>query len=159
MRILKTISLIILGLYIAPNSRAQHTDNPELKLSKSDRMWLAAYDDTTKALALLFIARRNKANKQNEINYIVAGVSSAVLLTGVLLSERNPNQTPDGVSMDFLFPLLGSVGLLSAGIGFIGNAVELHPYTIKKYHRLLEQHTDSKPLPPFYQKRITKYLP
>jgi hypothetical protein len=158
MRMIQTKFLFIISLHITSSAFAQHNDNPNLNLSKSDRIWLAAYDDTTKALAFLFIEKRNKINKEKNSIYIVAGVSAAVLVTGVLLSARSSTQTPDGENMDFLIPLVGSIGLISSGIGVIGNSLALHPYTLKKYERLLEQYSDIKSLPPFYQKRIAKYL-
>jgi hypothetical protein len=155
MKRIKTTMLLII-LY-SVTTLAQEA-SPEIKLSKSEQLWIAAYDDTTKALAFLFIEKRNKINKGKNSNYIVAGVSAAVLVAGALLSERSSTQTPDEENMDFLFPLLGAIGLVSSGIGIIGNSLALHPYTLKKYEHLLEQYRDTQSLPPFYQKRLVNYL-
>lgn len=138
------------------------SENSEGKLSKVDKIWLAAYDDTTKALAQLFILKRKAFNSKQKINYLVAGISTATLVAGGLILKQDlnePNATYEAENYaGLIFMLVGSSGIIYSVSASIVNFLQLNPYTLKKFERVLALHQEGKPIPPFYQKRLTKFL-
>ncbi|MCK6618283.1 MAG: hypothetical protein L6Q51_11635 [Cyclobacteriaceae bacterium] len=169
MRFITVITLLLLPLGCV----FSQSDSPDtLRLKKYERIYLAAYDDTTRALAALFLAKRHQIiglHSSSEIeryiglnmktNWIVFGVSSAVLVTGLVMAGNNA-PPPEGHEEDysFLIPLLGAMGMISSGINLGAQYIMLTPYTVKKYFRLLAKYRADGQLPAYYAKRIKKYM-
>ncbi|MBX2946267.1 MAG: hypothetical protein KF725_10570 [Cyclobacteriaceae bacterium] len=148
---------------IMANTACAQEGLPVVKLTKGERMWLAAYDDTTKALAWLFINKRNVHTKNQKPLYLVLGASTAAMIGGGLMLERDLNSSPTatydqanyaGLTLMFV----GTAGVLASGTALGISYIALNPYTVKKYDRLLALHKANKPLPEFYVKRMTPYL-
>lgn len=159
---IKTIFFTVLTCTLISVAYAQY-EKPNIKLTKNEKIWIAAYDDTTKALASLFLSKRNQIRKEQETGYYVLGASVIVLGTGIILSSRDTNSgtggaTEEDMNMSFVPLLLGFSGVMWSGITLGGNAVLLHPYTVKKYDKLLDLHAAGQPLPRFYTKRLTPFL-
>lgn len=159
---MKQITIVLFALIYSLAIAQTPQQNPELKLSKIDKIWLAAYDDTTKALAQLFIAKRNSFNREQKINYLVAGISAATLVAGGLMLKEDlsePNATYNPVSYTgFIFMFVGSSGIIYSSVASLINFLQLNPYTLKKYERVLARYKEGQPIPPFYQKRLSKFL-
>jgi len=158
---MNTKHICIISLFISSVAYGQ-APGVHVKLTKTEKIWIAAYDDTTKALASLFLSKRNQHRKEKETGYVVLGASVAVLGTGLLLSSRNTDTSGSTVDQDmdmsFVPLLLGFSGIIYSGIALGGHAITMHPYTIKKYNRLLTQYEAGEPIPKFYKKRMAKYL-
>jgi hypothetical protein len=122
--------------------------NTEIKLSKSDKIWIAAYDDTTRALALLFIAKRNAFNRAQTINYISGSVAAAMLATTATIMSGN----------DFILISIGASVLITSAASALVNFLFFSPYTIKKYEHLLAHYRQHHTIPPPYQKKLIRYL-
>lgn len=158
----RIIFFSILACTMASVAFAQD-EEPNIRLTKNEKIWIAAYDDTTKALATLFLNKRHQIRKEQETGYFVLGASVAVLGAGLMLSSRN---SPSGsgsvpeedMDMSFVPLLLGFSGVMWSGITLGGNALLLHPYSVKKYHKLVDLHAAGQPLPRFYTKRLTPFL-
>ncbi|QOI97541.1 MAG: hypothetical protein HRU69_08575 [Flammeovirgaceae bacterium] len=167
LRFFTAITLLLLPL----SSVFSQTDSSgTIRLKKYERIYLAAYDDTTRALATLFLAKRQQIigpHTTSEIeryiglnmktNWIVFGVSSVVLVTGLVMAgNAPPSEGQEDIS--FLIPLLGAMGMIASGINLGAQYILLTPYTVKKYFRLVEKYQAEGQLPPYYAKRIRKYL-
>ncbi len=134
------------------------SEKPKVKLTKSEKIWMTAYDDTTRALARLFIKKRDAQQKKQKTMYIALGVSSVALIGGGLLLTSDLNSSTSSYSptnyTGLGLMLAGSAGVIisstSLGISFIS----LNPYTQKKYNKLIDMHKEKKPLPEFYLKRM-----
>ncbi len=133
------------------------------KLSKNDRIWQAAYDDTTRALAYLFIYMRAEIMGKHKADLPVGGVSAVALTAGVLLMTHDSDVTGAAASYDnadgadllgIILFMGGSAGVLYSGIGQLINALELSPYTLKRYYKVLDLYNRGKPVPEFYRKRL-----
>lgn len=165
-----TLTLLAVGLFLCDQVKAQNENQQVVRLKKHERIYLAAYDDTTRALADLFLAKRHQIigpHSTNEFerciglhmktNWIVLGVSSAVLVTGLVMAGNTP---PSEGQEDFSFfiPMIGGVGMIASGITLSAQYLMLTPYTVKKYFKLLELYQGEGKLPKYYTKRISKYL-
>jgi hypothetical protein len=154
---MNTKHICIISFFISSFAYGQEPD-VNVKLTKTEKIWVAAYDDTTKALASLFLSKRNQYSKEKETGYVVLGASVAVLGTGLLLSSRNTDTSGSAVDQDmdmsFVPLLLGFSGIMYSGITLGGHALTMHPYTLKKYNRLIDLHKANQPLPEFYLKRM-----
>lgn len=91
------ITLQLLLLWITVTLYAQQ-DKTIPKLTTHEKIWIAAYDDTTKALASLFLSKRNQIRKEQETGYYVLGASVVVLGTGIILSSRDTNSGTGGAT-------------------------------------------------------------
>jgi hypothetical protein len=58
-----------------------------------------------------------------------------------------------------IFLLGGTVGVVYSVASFGISSLELNPYTIKKFNKLLALYKENKSLPDYYRKRINRYLP
>lgn len=130
----------------------------EVRLSKNDRIRLAAFDDTTKVLANLFIAERIKISKNNKTCLLVAGASVGAYFLGGLMLQKGLNRPAGAYNIinytGLYVMLVGAVGVASS-VGALGiNAISLSPYTVRKYNRLIAMHKSGKPLPEFYILKI-----
>jgi len=133
------------------------------KLTKNDQIWLAAYDDTTEALASLFITKRNKIIKRQRANLIGFGVSAIVLGVGAYMIGNNSSSSTTAMDegtdyAGLLLTLVGVSGVITTGVGFGVQSIQLNPYTEKKYYSLIELYKSGKPLPEFYVRKITPFL-
>lgn len=136
-------------------------DRPsDVKLSKHDRIWLAADDDTTKALALLFIKKRNDLDKTLIKSSVVGITSLAAFAFGALMLENNSHSPgiADGHAFGVIFVFGGATGVLCSGVTLILTALLKRAYTLKKYESLLAAYRAGMSLPRFYKKRIQRYL-
>lgn len=154
------VCLILVGARVFAQT---DTTLSKVKFTKTERIWFAAYDDTTKALATLFVSKRNQINRDQKTILIVCGVSAIALGVGALMLERDLNSSPTAYYnaanyLGLLLALGGALGVFStapaAGVGFI----RLNPYTVKKYEKLIAMHKSGKPLPEFYVSKITTLL-
>lgn len=159
---MKQITIVLFALIYSLAIAQTPQQNSELKLSKIDKIWLAAYDDTTKALAQLFIVKRNSFNREQKINYLVAGISAVTLVAGGVMLEQDLNE-PNATYQEenyvgFIFMFVGSSGIIYSSVASLINFLQLNPYTLKKYERVLALYKEGQPIPPFYQKRLSKFL-
>jgi hypothetical protein len=96
-------------------------ENSKSKLSKNEKIWVAAYDDTTKALAALFLRKRNQDRKEQNAAYYVLGASVALIGAGLILASRDMDAAQGGsteqdMNMSFVPILLGFSGILWSGL-------------------------------------------
>jgi hypothetical protein len=155
--------LIILTCTLTDMANAQ-VKKPEAKLSKIEKIQMAAFDDTTRALTHLFVEKKRIRHIRNQKTmYIVLGGSTAVMVGGGLLlaSDLNSSSTASYDPTNYAglgLMLAGTTGVLisSASLGI--SYLSLNPYTLKKYYRLIDMHKANKPLPIFYLKRMAPYL-
>jgi hypothetical protein len=136
--------------------------NLKQKLSKTDKISFAAYDDTTQALAQLFIAKRHTFNQKQEINYWIVGVSAATFVAGGILLQQDlnePNATYNPTNYaGLVLMFVSSGGMIYSTASSLLNFLRLNPYTLRKYERLLVLYQKGEPIPRFYQKRLVKFL-
>lgn len=154
----KIIFLTMLAGTLVHVADAQE-EKPEVKLTKTEKIWISAYDDTTKALAWLFIKKRNIYTKNQKTMYFVLGASTATIIGGGLWLENDLNSSPTA-SYDqtnyagLLLMLAGTAGVLGSSVSLGASYIGLNPYTLKKYNRLIDLHKANKTLPQFYLKRM-----
>jgi hypothetical protein len=142
---------------------AQPTEN-NVRLTKNERLFMAAYDDTTRALAYLFMEKRIPLEKTRKTYTIVLGVSAAALATGALMLENDLNNSPAATYdqanyLGLVLALGGTMGVVLGLGGYGGASLGMNPYTVKKYHRLLDYYQTNQTLPEFYLKGIGHHLP
>jgi hypothetical protein len=142
---------------------AQTQALPDIRLKKSEKMWFTAYDDTTKAIALLFIQKRNRFAHHQQKWYIAFGVSGVAMVAGGLIMESDLNSSPNASYEPtnyggLILMLTGATTMLVSGVALTGSWIALNPYTLKKFNRLLQLYKEGKPLPNFYAKRIQFFL-
>ncbi len=156
----RLIFLLIVLPLLAP---AQQPEKP-VRLNKTEQIMLAAYDDTTRALTILFAEKRNRVQKSRKNSAIIGGISAASFVAGGLMvqSDLNSSSTasynPENY-VGMIFLLGGTVGVVYAVASFGISSLELNPYTIKKFNKLLALYKENKSLPDYYRKRINRYLP
>lgn len=154
----RIIFFTVLACALAHVADAQE-DKPVVKLTKTEKIWGAAYDDTTKALASLFIKKRNIHTKSQKTMYVVLGASTAAMIGGGLMLESDLNSSPTA-SYDqanyagFILMLAGTTGVLASSVTLASSYIGLNPYTLKKYDRLIDLHKANNTLPEFYLKRM-----
>lgn len=141
------------------NVAAAQVEKPEMNLTKTEKIWVAAYDDTTKALAWLFIKKRNNYTKNQKTMYFVLGASTAAMIGGGLWLENDLNSSPTASFNQtnyagLLLMLAGTAGVLGSSVSLASSYIGLNPYTLKKYNRLIDLQKANKTLPEFYLKRM-----
>lgn len=127
------------------------------KLSKDERILQMAYNDTTKALAALFIEMRNVTRLQSNRALIGAGISSGVVLVGAAIMLSNPDS---GVIIaSGLIPVFVGIGgvFWFSGAWLISKLVK-NPYTLRKFEKLIDISIEGKAIPSYYLVRVKKYL-
>ncbi len=161
---------LVLILLPASGSAQEENDKP-VRLKKHERIYMAAYDDTTRALANLFLVKRHKIigpyspgeaeryllGFDMTTTWIVFGVSTAVLTTGLIMAENRDTGTSEE-NYNFVIPFIGAAGMIGSGLTLGVQYLLLTPYTVRKYFKLLEAYKDDGSLPRYYEKRIAKYL-
>jgi hypothetical protein len=158
MRIIIFLSLLWLpGIELLAQEKTE-----QAKLSKHEKMQMAAYDDTTQMLAGLFIEKRNSIKRtQNTCIWIFAGSAGTFVLGGAMLAEDL--NSPAGVYNPASYTGLGVmfIGVL----GMTGSAATIgiqqirrNPYTIRKFNRLIEMRKNGHPLPDFYREKMRTKL-
>jgi len=166
-RILFCLALILLSAA----GNAQEDREKSVRLKKHERIYLAAYDDTTRALATLFLVKRHRITgpaAPNEAQryllgfdmtatWIVFGVSTAVLTTGLIMVENSSTDSNEE-SFGFLIPLVGGAVMIGSGLTLGIQYLLLTPYSVRKYFKLLEAYKENGKLPRYYEKRLAKYL-
>jgi hypothetical protein len=155
--------LIFIFMMLPFIGMAQPAEN-NFRLTKNEQIFLAAYDDTTKALAYLFMEKRRPLEKERKTSAIVFGLSAAALVTGAVMLENDLNNSPagayDGANyLGMILALGGTMGSVYGLVGYGVASISMNPYTVKKYHRLLDYYQSNQTLPEFYLKRIGHHLP
>lgn len=138
------------------------SDLDQTKLTKNDRILLTVYDDTTRAIAALFITKRNNIKKGLKTTAIVGGVSASLFLIGGLVFEQNIN-TPTGTYntsnyAGLVIMFFGAAGVIGSAAALPVQFLRLNPYTMKKHDKLLKIYRSGRPLPEFYKKKLSTYL-
>lgn len=138
------------------------SSNPQPELSKTDKIFIAAYDDTTSALAELFVAKRYAHNNKQKVNYWIAGVSAATFVAGGLMLQNDLNDpyatyNPKNYA-GLILMFVSSGGFIYSTISSLFNFLRFNPYTLRKYEQLLALYREGKPIPRFYQKKLIKFL-
>jgi len=136
---------------------------PERRNGKIEKIRMAAYDDTTQALARLFVEKRTNHTRNQKTMYIVLGTSTAVMVGGGLLlaSDLKSSSTASYDPTNYAglgLMLAGTTGILISSTSLGISYFSLNPYTLKKYYRLIDMHKANKPLPKFYLKRMAPYI-
>lgn len=128
------------------------------RTSKAERIRQAVFNDTTEALANLFLAKRSMVRKTNRVVLIAGAASAAIFLTGGLLAqEAGTPYSPDFI-VGFPMVFTGAVGILTSGVVAGVNNLRLNPYTLRKYEKLVAMQRSGIPLPEFYARRVSPYL-
>lgn len=160
-KILFTVCVCFVLTYTIAFAQAD-LDQPQTKLTKNDRILLTVYDDTTRAIAALFITKRNNIKKGLKTTAIVGGVSASLFLIGGLVFEQNIN-TPAGsynpsnyAGLGIMF--FGAAGVLASAASLPVQFLLLNPYTMKKHHKLMKIYRSGRPLPEFYKRNLSAYL-
>ena len=169
---IRTRFFLAIALIVSLSSgNAQDSSFHTVRLKKNERIYLAAYDDTTRALATLFLVKRHKiigppsptdferytTGFNMEAMWIAFGVSSAVLAAGIfMVNQHTDSNQEDGLIA--VIPLIGGMCMLSTGITLAVQYILLTPYTVRKYFKLLDTYTSGGQLPRSYTKRMAKYL-
>jgi hypothetical protein len=124
----------------------------EKKLTKNERILALAHNDTTRLLAQLFIAKRNRhAHRAKEfLNALVITTSVSVVGGFMLASDELGGASALGV-----VPLLaGSITTVFfvGGLGVL--AIINNPFTLKKFNKLINLLRQGQPLPEFYKAQL-----
>ncbi|MBX2945948.1 MAG: hypothetical protein KF725_08945 [Cyclobacteriaceae bacterium] len=152
---LKINYLCILVLLASASAFAQELETTELKFTKHEKIWVAAYDDTTTALAALFTSKRYPYEKRKKNYFMLLGVSSVAIGIGTILTLNDPSMNDD---TGFILIVAGTSGLILTGFYLLIENTMLYPYTVKKYKKLLSGYEAGEPIPSFYLKRLTPFL-
>jgi hypothetical protein len=123
------------------------------KLSKEEKFLHLVYNDTTQALANLFILKRHHYRSKDKTALIGMGISTGVfLLGGAMLASESDSEIVTGAGLLPLFA--GAAG----GVVFISyfGLVQLakSPYSFKKFVKVVALLKEGKPLPEFYAQRL-----
>lgn len=157
MKIFRVVILFFIALPVI----AQDEIKPRLR--KNERILLAAYDDTTRALARLFIDKREACRRRLYTTGVIGGVAAFTAASAELILENYSAQGPGGqvdpeYSLVLGIMVVGVVCIISSGIVTGLTLILKNPYTIKKYLILIDWYRAGRPWPDFYQKRVVPYL-
>lgn len=150
----KRLTLIVFAVCVAITPAFSQK---RAKLSKDERILQMAYNDTTKALAALFIEMRTVTRLQSNRALIGAGISSGVVLVGSAIMLSNPDS---GVIIaSGLIPVfVGIGGVFWFSGAWVISKLRKNPYTIRKFERLIALSMEGKAMPPYYSYRVQRYL-
>lgn len=127
---------------------------PHAKLSPDEEFWNQTFDDSTRALARLFIIKRTKF-KPKVNKAIINGGASLVIITGGVLLLASPSIIgPVGA----LMYVSGLVYFITEGVLFAVRYSRFHPYTKRKFDRLIERYKNGESFPPFYKHEFDPYI-
>lgn len=157
MKIFQVVFILIISLPLIAQ------DQIKQKLTKNDRILQAAYDDSTRALAQLFLVKRKSCREMLKVSNTTSGIGIVVAAGGIVILENDMNQGPGGPFnpvnyRGFGLMAMGVTVALSSGIVTGVALVKKNPYTVKKYRILVDWHKAGKPWPDFYMKRVAPYL-
>lgn len=131
-------------------------------LRASDRMLQAAYDDTTRALAFLFIVKRQDIRKNRHLSYVTLGTSALLFSGAHLINEQMEDQPvweKEGRSMLIILMIVAGTGALYGGLlNLAWTEIRASSYREKKFYQLVEMHRVGEPLPRFYARRIVPFI-
>jgi hypothetical protein len=131
-------------------------------LRASDRILQAAYDDTTRALAFLFLVKRQDIRKNRHLSYIALGSSAVLFSVAHFINERSENQpawVKEGNSMGVTMMVVAGIGALYGGVlNLAWTEIRASSYREKKFYELVEMHRAGEPLPRFYARRIAPFI-
>lgn len=158
MDILKKILVLnLVWLFVGHATYAQGSE-PK-KLTKNEKIWQEAYDDTTRALATLFIEKRSRIVRSQKKMFIVLGASAVAFGAGGYMLERELNSS-SAASYDItnyaglIFMVSGAAGVIGSGVMLGVTSIRLNPYTLRKYRNLVKIHRAGKVLPEFYSAQL-----
>jgi len=146
--------LAILFLAVVQVSYAQSDNLRNQRQSFDEILWSKTYDDTTRALARVFIIKNNELKPKLNRYATIAGVSVGVVVVGGLLYGASGMAGPVGL----VFVVGGLIYTTIYGIASGIQLHRLHPYTKRKFDKLLKQYKDGDSLPSSYQQELVKYL-
>lgn len=148
---MKIVILLSCLLFIGESLLAQE---PHAKLSPDEEFWNQTFDDSTRALARLFIIKRTKF-KPKVNKAIINGGASLVIITGGVLLLASPSIIgPVGA----LMYVSGLVYFITEGVLFAVRYSRFHPYTKRKFDRLIERYKNGESFPPFYKHEFDPYI-
>lgn len=133
-------------------------DKQVRRLSKQEKIYQSAYDDTTRMLAELFVQKRSVI-KRTQRNVLVGVAASAVVYgAGAMMALNNADSQTSSYEPEFY----GGIGLMFVGAGgaivfstLSGmHAIRLSPYTLRKYYRVIDLYKTGKPIPEYYRSRL-----
>ena len=154
MRCFVTIfTVIVLSWVVGSTSFGQQPDSAiRKKNSKEALIQQLAFDDSTRALAHLFIQKRMQLKKNLRLSYIVLAASGAIYVGGTLLFLEAAAEPLTGF---VLIPLsIGASGILLGTGMVIINHIRFSRYSRKKYEKIIDNYKTGKPLPGFYKEKI-----
>lgn len=131
-------------------------------LRASDRILQAAYDDTTRALAFLFLVKRQDIRKNRHLSYVALGSSVVLFSAAHLVNEQmelQPDWEKEGRSMAVTMMVVAGIGALYGGVlNLAWTEIRASSYREKKFYQLIELHRGGEPLPRFYARRIAPFI-
>lgn len=141
--------MLFLFLFLFQDGYAQDFNPTARTLSFEEILWHKAYDDTTQALARVFIIKRSELKPK--INKSLAIVYTSIALTGagaLLFGE------PVGLVIFTGGLLYFTVYSIASGI----NIHRLHPYSKKKFEKLIAQYKNRESLPEYYKQSVIRNM-
>jgi hypothetical protein len=157
---MKTVLLtLLMAVHLVPALAQAPATEGTKRLSKEEKILAAVYDDSTRALANLFVSKRSGLTKDRKTGLVIAGASAATFLAGGLLLSNDLN----GTEGDNYNPanyaglglmLVGAGGVLASGTYAGVKSIQLNPYTYRKYQKVLRLYQDGKPIPAFYRNQM-----
>lgn len=151
---MKFVTIVFVSLIIS-NSISAQTQAP--KLAKNDKIMQLAYNDTTKALALLFIERRTSAKANSNDALVGAAISTGVVIVGGAIMLSNTD-SPE-IIVSGLVPVFVGIGGVIYFAGAYGiSKIKKNAYTLRKFERLVKMSKEGKPIPVYYLERAQNYF-
>jgi hypothetical protein len=151
---MKNVTLLLLITFlIAGKLYAQS----QRKLAKNEQIQQLAFDDTTRALANIFLNHRYQLKEARKRAFIGGAISAGVFGIGGLMTNHSnsDDETIDLLSIGGVMIMIVAAGgiLVAISYDFI-NEIRVHPYTLRKFRKLLSQYQEGKSLPRFYITRL-----
>lgn len=126
-------------------------------ISKNDKIYSMAYDDTTRALAALFISKRIKIHHDQKTSIILLSASGAAFLVGGLMLSDDLSSSGTTSAANYAgygIMLVGAFGIIVSATTTGINQLRLNPYTLRKYERVMKMYKNNEPIPEFYSKKV-----
>ncbi|MBL7857142.1 MAG: hypothetical protein JNM57_05580 [Cyclobacteriaceae bacterium] len=154
MNIPKQLTFIFLfaGSLTHQNLKAQSVNDTSEKISKEVRIQQLAFDDSTRALAHVFVTKRTQLKKNLRLSYIVLVASGTLYVGGTLLFLE---VAPEPLTGFVIVPLfIGASGIILGTGMVVINHIRFARYSLKKFEKIIADYKAGKPLPDFYTRKI-----
>lgn len=146
---MKTRCVLSLCLFAGYVLNAQTFDRNRVK--REDRIILhQSFDDSTRALAGLFIAKRGLNTRPIDQALIKASVSAGLGLLGIPLLDEDGMASTIGVVTVLGGLMFTTYFLAEAGYYSYRN----RHFTLRKYRLLIRKYKEGEPLPEFYTSQL-----